>query len=145
MRLMRCEKAWTFGVMLGLAGCSGAAERDVVVSATGLPAVSTADLVVRAFVVDAAGRRREVSGADCRVSSERYSTRLDTPARLLVPNLGSQSPTLRFECRAGGLRGEAESAVATDWRAHPFGYGAYGWEGPSHPVSDYPDVSVVLR
>ncbi len=101
--------------------------------------------MVRAFVVDAAGRRREVIAAQCDVSSELYSARLATPARLVVPNLGSRSPPLAFECRASGLRGEAESAVATHWRAHPFGYGAYGWEGPSHPVSDYPDVAVDLR
>jgi hypothetical protein len=118
--------------------------RHVVVN-TGFPTLSEADLVVRAFVVDAAGRRREVIGAQCNVTSELYSTQLTTPARLVVPNLGSRSPMLTFECRAYGLRGEAESDVATHWRAQPFGYGAYGWEGPAYPVSDYPDVTVVLR
>ena len=144
---MPCDKAQVFGVLLTLAGCVGAApmERQVVVSEPGFPTVSEADLGVRAFAVDAAGRRREVVGAHCDVSSELYSTRLTTPARLVVPNLGSRSPMLRFDCRADGLRGEAESAITTRWRTHPFGYQAYGWEGPSYPVSAYPDVSVLLR
>ncbi len=140
-------RARDFVVLIALAGCVGAPpiERQVIVSGAGFPTVSEADLGVRAFAVDAAGRRREVIGAHCDVSSELYSTRLTTPARLVVPNLGSRSPVLRFDCRADGLRGEAESAVAIRWRAHPFGYGAYGWDGPSYPVSDYPNVSVLLR
>jgi hypothetical protein len=142
-----CEKARVFGVLFALAGCVGTApmERQVVVSEPGFPRVSEADLGIRAFAVDAAGRRREVIGAHCDVASELYSIRLTTLARLVVPNLGSRSPMLRFDCRADGLRGEAESAITTRWRTHPFGYGAYGWEGPSYPVSAYANVSVLLR
>jgi hypothetical protein len=140
-------KTWVVGGLIALAGCGYAVPtaQQVAVSGSRFPAVSEDELTVRVFLLDPAGGRREVIGAPCVVSSDLYSTRLVAPARLVVPNFGSRSPELRFDCRANGRRGEAAVAIATHWRPPAFGYGAYGWEGPSYPVSEYPDVSVSLR
>ena len=125
-----------------------------------------ARLIVRSYVEDAAGARNEVLGAECAVTSSLYSTRLVTPARLVVPNFGPQSPELRFDCRAGELHGTARRDVTTTWQYPPgylagpvpwvygrpglYGWGgpgwyALGWYGPAYPVSRYPNVYVRLE
>ena len=125
-----------------------------------------ARLTVRSYIEDAAGARNEVLGADCDVTSSLYTARLVTPARLVVPNFGPQSPELRFDCRAGGLRGTARREIVTTWRYPPgylaapfplvygrpgvYGWGGAGWYGagwydPAYPVSRYPNVFVRLQ
>jgi hypothetical protein len=118
------------------------------------------ELVVRAHVEDAAGRR-EIAGARCAVTTGLFETEVVTPARLVVPNFGPQSPTLRIACRAGALEGSAEQRILTRWRDAPgargpypgyvgiavgghWGGGLWGWSGPSFPEFVYPDVSVPL-
>lgn len=164
--------------MRGLAACTltvavaGCAEtglplrETVAVPAGQFEAVQgQAELVVRAFVEDDAGLRREVSGADCDVRSILFATRVKTPGRLVFPSFGPQSPTLEIACRAGELSGKAEQAVVGEWirmpgawpgpGPWPYGYagwggpwggpwGAGGWSGPSYVAFVYPDVAVRL-
>ena len=149
-----------------LAGCAGGLPLgpDVVVSGRQFVAAQgEADVVVRAFVLDDAGERSEVAGAACDVTTSLYDAKLTTPARMRVPNFGPQSPVLNIACAALGLKGAVQQPIAIYWRTAPgYYYGGYygppwygpgagwygpgwGFPGPSYPVSEYPDVAVILR
>ncbi len=137
---------------------------SVTVPASDFAAVQgQADVVVRAFVAGPEDARREVGGARCEVISILFAVPLTTPARLVFPGFGPQSPTLSVACRAGDLTGRAEQAVVTRWlRAPgawpgpgpwglPYGGGAsvwgggWGWNAPAVAVFVYPDIDVSLR
>ncbi len=143
-----------------LAGCATGVpvERQVVVSGGQFIAVQgEASLIVRTFVEDPGGQRREVTGASCDVESSLYTARLTTPSRLVLPNFGPQSPELAVNCNAGKLLGSGRVAIVTRWQQTPGFWGPPGfpywrsdplgwrWDGPSFPVSDYPNLSVVLE
>ena len=148
---------------LGLAACATGVpvERQVVVPGGGFAAVQgEAALVVRTFLPDADGERREVLGARCDVVSSLYATELVTPSRLVVPNFGPQSPAITVDCATGELSGSATVEIVTNWQygpgawpGYPYGpyapygaYGGWGWYGgPGYPLSEYPDIAVVLR
>lgn len=125
-----------------------------------------AQVVIRAFLPGPGGDRREVGGAICEVSSILFRTRAVTPAKVVFPSYGAQSPTLQVDCAAGAARGQAVQPVRTEWVSPPgagpwgpgpwggpwgpgwggaWGPGPWGWNGPSYPVFIYPDVSVVLH
>ena len=147
-----------------LAGCAAGVpvERQYVVAGDNFANVQgEARLVVRSFVEEADGPH-EVLGATCQVNSSLYDTVVTTPARLVVPNFGAQSPELAFACTAGALAGTARRDITTTWRQPPGGYlspwgypgmGVYGGMGwgsgwgptPAYPVSDYRNVNVLLR
>ncbi len=149
-----------------LTACAGGVpvQQEVIVPGGGFAGVQgEARLTVRTYVEDAAGERNEVLGAQCDVITSLYTARLVTPARLVVPNFGPQSPELRFDCRAAELSGMSRRSVTTTWQYPPgymatpyplvyggyggagvFGWGGAGWYGPSYPVSRYPDVFVRL-
>ena len=105
------------------------------------------------------GERREVVGARCRALSSLYSAELVTPSRLVVPNFGPQSPEISVSCTAGELSGTVTTRIVTRWNeppgywGAPWPYGPYGpawgpgwgWYGPAYPVSDYPDLNILLR
>ncbi len=170
--MRRSSRALALAALAALAGCAQGLPLgpEVRVSGQGFEAVQgETDLVVRAHTFDAAGRRLEVGGAVCEVSSILYRTRLVTPARLALPSFGPASPTLVFDCQAGELAGRAEREVITRWVGPPGGWGwpatgvvigtggdayvgvggwSWGWGGPlggAYPVFVYPDVSVELR
>jgi hypothetical protein len=148
-----------------LAGCaaSGLPPTTVAVPAQA-GAQGQAETVIRAFLPGPGEDRREVGGAECEVSTILFSTRVVTPARLLFPSYGAQSPTLVVACRAGELTGAAEQEVVTRWVRPPgggawgagwgpgpwgpgpwgWGGGPWGWSGPSYPTFVYPDVAVTL-
>jgi hypothetical protein len=145
-----------------LAGCAGGVpvERQVVVPGERFVAVQgEAAFFVRSFLEgEVEGERREVVGARCTVVTSLYSTELVTPSRLVVPNFGPQSPEVSVACRAGEWSGQGVARIFTTWDqppgywgypAGPFwpGYGGWGgwWDGPGYPVSDYPDLRVILR
>ncbi len=142
-----------------LAACAAGAPvtRQVVVSGAGFSAVQgESALVVRTATRDAGGALTEVIGAECAVVTSLYETRLVTPARLVVPNFGPQSPELNLDCRSGDLRGAAGRAIRTYARGGYYGpyvgypgafapWGPWGWAGPAYVVSSYPDVVVELR
>ena len=130
---------------------------QVVVSGANFDAVQgEAALIVRSHITDAERGRLEVLGADCRVTSSLYEASLVTPARLVVPNFGPQSPQIDVACRAGELAGQGQVQISTFWR-YPPGYYPYapypagvwgwqwGWPGGAYPVSEYPDLNVELR
>ena len=142
----------------GLAACASGVpvERQTVVPGSRFDAVQgEAALVVRAFLPEEAGERREVIGATLHVVSSLYSAELVTPSRLVVPNFGPQSPELSVDCTAGELAGSGSARIVTQWREAPGYWGsrgastgryALGWYGgPGYPVSDYPDLAVILR
>jgi hypothetical protein len=146
-----------------LAGCSSGVpvRNEVSVSGSRFGNVSgEARLTVRSFRDLADGSRREVIGASCNLESTLFSASFATPARLKLPNFGPQSPELEIDCAAGTLAGHAIADIDTYWRRPPggYGYGYYGgpwyggpygyWDWPGYggvPVSDYPDVRVLLR
>ncbi len=146
-----------FAAVLPLAACAGGVPVDhqVVVSGSRFQAVQgEAALTVRTFLED---NRSEVVGATCEVVSSLYFTKLVTPSRLVVPNFGPQSPELTATCHAGALAGSGTVPVITRWQTvpgpywgypgglyRPWGYGWYDY-GPGYPVSDYPDLRVILR
>jgi hypothetical protein len=149
----------SLGLVL-LAGCATGVpvERAAVVPGGRFTGVQgEAALTVRTFLADAGGERREVVGASCDVVSSLYSAQLVTPSRLVVPNFGPQSPELGVSCRAGELAGAGRVRIATRWQEPP-GYWGYpygpgfgrpwgwgGWYGPGYPVSDYPNLNVLMR
>lgn len=149
-----------------LAGCaaSGLPPRTVAVPAQA-GAQGQAETVIRAFLPGPGDDRREVGGAQCEVSTILFRTRVVTPARLVFPSYGAQSPTLVVACRAGDLSGQAEQEVLTRWVRPPGGgawgggwgpgpwgpgpwgwggMGPWGWNGPAYPTFVYPDVAVML-
>jgi hypothetical protein len=143
-----------------LAGCATGVpvERQVVVPGDRFQAVQgEAAFLVRTFLAPEGDVRREVVGADCELTSSLYTATLVTPARLVVPNFGPQSPELNVACRADGLSGAGRIEIITRWREppgywgypgfglypnYPWGWGAYG---PGYPVSDYPNLNITLR
>ena len=144
-----------------LAACAGGVPVDhqVVVSGSRFDAVQgEAGLTVRTFLAD---EQSEVVGARCEVVSSLYAAKLVPPSRLLVPNFGPQSPEIAATCRAGALAGAGTVSIVTRWQQvpgpwwgypgglyRPWGYGWYGYGfdyGPGYPVSDYPDLRVILR
>jgi hypothetical protein len=152
--------------MLALAGCSdwGGGTHG---SGRGLPEVTmTAQedwivppgrgrtaLAVRAFVPGANGEWQEVAGARCQVTgSPFFAADLMTPARLVLPDLGPDAPSLMADCISGAARGQG--AVAPDYGWQESGgthgqrmvFGAGWWRGydGSGPLS-YPDLSVGMR
>jgi hypothetical protein len=145
---------------LALAGCAGGVpvSRQVVVPGGQFQAVQgEAGLLVRTFVEDPAGERREVVGARCDIVSSLYQASVVTPSRLVVPNFGAQSPVLTADCRADKLAGSGSVRIITRWQQPP-GYWGYpgwwgpwgmaspwGWDGPGFPISEYPDLIVTLR
>jgi hypothetical protein len=151
-----------------LAGCATGVpvENEVIVTGQNFANVQgEARLVVRTFVEEADGPH-EVLGATCQMVSSLFDATVTTPARLVVPNFGPQSPELVFECQAGELSGGARRKIVTTWQYPPgalapgwgpgfggpwggMGWGA-GWGGgwwapPAIPVSRYPNVDVLLR
>lgn len=157
-----------FGLLaLALAGCASGVpvERQVVVPGGRFDSVrGEASFFVRTFL--AGEERREVVGVPCTLVSSLYTADLVAPSRVVVPNFGPQSPELTVTCRTGDLSGTGQARIVTRWQDPP-GYwgpglygpglwgrgfygpgapvGAWGWYGPSYPVSDYPDLRVVLQ
>lgn len=124
-----------------------------------------ARLVVRTFIAEDEDTRREVLGAQCRVESSLYSAVFTSPNRLVVPNFGPQSPELSVACSAADLAGGGQVRILTRWRYPPnyqpgaFGYpfpgrvgppiwgatGGWAWGGSAFPVSEYPDINILLQ
>lgn len=133
----------------------------VVPAQPGVAAQGQADVVVRSFAAAPDGKRAEVGGAECRVDSILFKTRLTTPARVVFPSFGPQSPTLSVACEAKGWKGAAEQGVVINWVNPPGawpgpgpygpwggwggGWGWNGWGAPAVATFVYPDIHVLLR
>ncbi len=155
-------------LILMLPGCAAGLplREDVAVSGQKFVAAQgEADVVVRTYVLDPAGKPAELGGAACQITTSLYDAKLTTPARLRLPNFGPQSPELFVTCAAEGLEGAARQDINTFWQGAPGFYGGpfygpfygpgwygpgvfgpgWGMPGPGYPVSEYPDVDVLLR
>lgn len=108
----------------------------------------------------------EVPGAECRAESNLFQAGFRTPARLLLPDFGEASPSLRIACRDGAASGVVEARPRIGWAQDAYGgwpavgvsvgtggYGGVGvgmsWYGGGGgagavPAVRYPDVEVVL-
>lgn len=172
---MRITWIGAFGLVL--AGCAGAtnglpfqetAVRPAVRADAALPpARSETELTVRAFVTEG-GAAREVA-ADCTLTSSYVGGSFRAPARLLVPDLGPQTPVLTVACAQGTQEG-AVSARATLRRTSGFGGvpavglsvgtgyrhgagvnlggwwgGGWGWGRSGALLAVYPDVRVMMQ
>ena len=156
-------------VALALAGCGGGAYdwRSVEGGGGGLPGVAMAPagetvipagrgaregLALRTFVAEADGWA-EVTGAVCTVTAEPYfRTRVATPVRIVLPDLGPDAPALRAECETPTSWGADTVAPVYAWpaegRPNPIARawwgGGWWWgyqkTGPLH----YPDLAVAL-
>lgn len=150
--------------ILALAGCASGLPLGPEVAVTGrqfTAAQGVADTVARTYMLDAAGQTVEVAGAVCTITTSLYEAKLTTPARLVVPNFGPQSPDLDVSCSALGKSGSARQPIRTHWQSAPgvpgvWGPGTvgpwgdpwgrpWGWNAPAYPVSLYPDIRVMLR
>lgn len=152
-------------LLLGLAACTSGVpvERSVVVPGGRFEAVQgEASFIVRAFLPAEGDQRREVVGARCEAVSSLYATDLVTPARLVVPNFGPQSPEITVQCTADGKTGAATARIFTRWQGPPGvvapgmvagpgwiapGPVGWGWWGaaPGIPISGYADLAVILH
>lgn len=151
-------------LLLGACTAGVPVERTVVVSGARFEAVQgEAAFVVRTYLPAEGNERREVVGARCKVVSSLYATELVTPARLVVPNFGPQSPEITVECAADGRTGTGTATVFTRWQGPPGvvapgmmvagpgwiapGPAGWGWWGaaPGVPISGYADLAVILH
>ena len=81
-------------------------------------------LEVRAVSADAPGR--EFPGAVCDAISPYFASRFTAPARLLIPEYGSQTPEVTVSCEAGGASGRATVAPQASYTGGSFGGPAVG-------------------
>lgn len=155
---------------LALAGCGGGAYdwRSVAGGGAGLPQVAMAPsgetvvppgrgarraVAVRTFVGAPGGDWTEVKGATCTVTAEPFlKATLVTPARLVLPDLGPDAPSLRAECATPTQWGSDVVAPVFHWPAEgrPNGLERAWWGGgwwwgyqKTGPLT-YPDIAVGL-
>lgn len=150
---------------LFLAACATGApvSRQVVVPGGQFAAVQgEARFVVRSFLPPEGNERREVIGARCDLVTSLYKTSLVTPAQVVVPNFGPQSPEVAVSCKTPDGTGAGSARIVTRWQQAPgfwgdpyggprggpwgpgWGPGPWGWSGPGYPVSSYPNIDVTL-
>ena len=155
---------------LALAGCGGGAYdwRKVEGGGAGLPEVAMRPsgevavppgrgaregLAVRAFL-PGDGEWREVGGARCSITGgDFFRAELVTPARLTLPDLGPDAPTLRADCTSGTARGTAVVAPAFSWPAEgrpspierAWWGGGWWWGFQRTGPMRYPDLAVGMR
>lgn len=154
---------------LTLAGCGGGAYdwRAVAGGGTGLPQVAMAPneelavppgrgaregLALRTFVASGDGWD-EVTGAICTVTAAPYfRTRVATPVRIVLPDLGPDAPPLRADCETPTLHGSDVVAPVYGWPAEgrpqpaerAWWGGGWWWGYQKTGPLRYPDLAVGL-
>lgn len=154
---------------LALAGCGGGAYDWRAVSGGGadLPQVAMAPheamaippgrgaregLALRTFVASGDGWN-EVTGATCTVAAAPYfHTRVVTPVRIVLPDLGPDAPALRADCETPTLWGSDTVAPAYGWPAEgrpqpaerAWWGGGWWWGYEKTGPLAYPDLAVGL-
>ena len=88
------------------------------------PGTRRTQLVVRAVAADAPGR--DIPGAICDAVSPYFASRFAAPARLLIPEYGSQTPAVTATCEGGGASGRATVAPQASYSGGGFGGPAVG-------------------
>jgi hypothetical protein len=158
---------------IGLGACvaPGAAPPGVgTVSATRTAGVQAplasgeTQIVVRA--VPAGAPDQELHGAQCVAESPWFRSEFASPARVLVPDYGTQSPPVTVTCRSGTATGSAVAQPQAAWSGGLGGWPAvgvsvgtgdssgvgvgFGWWGGGvgtyggAPVVRYPELRVVV-
>lgn len=158
---------------IGVAGCvaPGAAPPGVAtvraerVAREGAPLASGETQVVVRTV--AAGSGQEVAGVPCVADSPYFRASFASPARVLLPDFGTQAPPVSVTCRSGTATGSAVAQPQAAWEGGLGGWPAVGmsvgtgtnsgvgvgvgwWGGGGAgasggtPVVRYPDVRVVM-
>jgi hypothetical protein len=156
-------------VALALAGCGGGAYdwRSVAGGGAGLPQVAMAPtgetvvppgrgareaLAVRTFTATPDGWA-EVAGATCVVTAAPFlRATLVTPARLVLPDLGPDAPSLRAECETPTAWGSDTVAPVFAWpvegRPQPaeraWWGGGWWWGFQKTGPLAYPDLAIGL-
>lgn len=118
-------KAWKISVLvaLGLAACNPMTPTEAPVSAAMSASVpkerltgNTTKIMVRAFVLDADGKKRnEVKGARCSLKSDELTATVVTPQEVIVPSFKQRRElpkrgvpgSLIVTCKAGEQSGKA--------------------------------------
>lgn len=126
--------------VVALAGCAGGLPEAglplppepvrVAPSAGGAMPVaeSYSEVLVRTYIEDGQGQRRELGGAECRLAVGAYEARFRSPGRVLVPVPERNAPVLGVGCRAGAVEGTARRGLV---RERVAGYPYYGaWHRP---------------
>lgn len=167
MTALRAPSVLLLPLLLAACATGGAPiARQVVVPGAQFRAVQgETQFVVRSFLPPAGNQRQEVVGARCDLVTSLFRTALVTPARVVVPNFGPQSPEITVACRTPESAGRGSTRIFTRWRQPPgmwgdpyFGpYGGpwgpgwgpgWGWYGPGYGpgymISDYPNLDVTL-
>lgn len=95
-------------------------------------AESYSEVLVRTYIEDTAGQRREIGGADCRLEVGAYDARFRSPGRVLVPVRERGAPVLGVGCRAGAVEGTARAGLVRERVAdYPYRGPYYGaWHRP---------------
>lgn len=156
-------------VALALAGCGGGAYdwRSVAGGGGGLPEVAMAPsaevvvppgrgvregLALRTFVASGEGWD-EVTGAICTVTAAPYfRTRVATPVRIVLPDLGPDAPPVRADCETPTSWGSDTVAPAYGWpadrrpqpAARAWWGGGWWWGYEKSGPLRYPDLAVAL-
>jgi hypothetical protein len=123
-------------------------------------------LVVRA-VAAGAPAGQELQGARCVADAAYFRAEFASPARVLLPDFGAESPAVTVTCRSGTASGSAVAAPQAAWQGGLGGWPAVGvsvgtgnssgvgvglgwWGGGGvgaaggTPVVRYPEVRVVV-
>lgn len=163
--MIAVRRALGLASLLLLGACASSSvpvTRQVTIAGDRFTAVQgEAAFFIRTFLPDAGGVRQEVIGATCEIASSLYSATAVTPSRVVVPNFGPQSPRITATCRSGDLVGTGGTRIVTRWQQSPWGWGPpgpyyapgpwgrggvspWGWYEPAIPISDYPNLIVVM-
>lgn len=142
-----------------LAGCAGASRDGIplpaeAVAVTPRPGAAIpvarqhSEVIVRAFLRDETGARREVGGADCLLAAPHFEARFRSPGRVVVPVPERGAPALDIHCRAAGLEGSARRGVVRDrprgWAGHPWHDPFWGPRWPGDPFWGEPRSGVSI-
>jgi hypothetical protein len=171
--MTRRSPCWLAALALLLGACvaadGGAGLPETVATAPPgtepVPAQGVTGLAVRSLVPNDEGRPVEVAGADCTAASGPFRAEFQTPARLVLPDLGPASAPLRVDCRIGEARGAMRAEPQLGWAGGLGGWPAIGvtvgtgssdgvgvgvgWygggAGVGRDITRYPDMRIVLR
>jgi hypothetical protein len=139
------------GVQGGGAGLPDVTARlaeDVVVP----PRRGDLGVAVRSFVPGEGGSVREAAGSRCVVTAGPYRAAVETPTRVVLPDLGPDAPPVRADCVGATARGSLAVAPYYPWpedvkpsALERILWGGGWWRGyqESGPMR-YPDLDVVL-
>ncbi|MFQ6547170.1 hypothetical protein AADZ90_004385 [Aestuariibius sp. 2305UL40-4] len=111
---------------------------------------------IRAFDRTGGGNSGELTGIPCTIDNTLYQASITTPATIVVPNYGPQSPSFRVSCRYGDREETVTAAIFNQTAANRQAAGgaiggflgslaASGIPDQEGDVYTYPEVTVNYR